>query len=457
MVDLAGSERQSKTGTTGEQLREATKINLSLCALGNVISALVDGKSTHIPYRDSKLTRLLQDSLGGNTKTVMIANIGPADYNYDETLSTLRYSYRAKNIRNKPKINEDPKDALIREFQEEITRLRRELENHGSLGPPSVPNIQVVEQEVIVEKVVEKIVKGELSEEDMLQVQQKLLAEQAKQRELFEQERIRIDTITTIALSERQQLLAELQEREQQHQAQKEKEKELLCKLREMEQHMVQGANVLKQAELQEVSLKKAKMQLEKRRERELLLEQERQREEEERLALEEKYLSQEDKIDKLVAKLGKLWEKYKGAKEEIQDLQREFQQEREDLLETIRQLSRENLLKSFIITNFIPEEEYKRIEERSLWDTQQGQWVIPKPDIHHMKLCRPQSALNLSRPTCAHSRIMSLGTPNLRTDLDAPERVTTEWEDAQCDEIIPDSIRNALEVVLYDDSLYRS
>eukprot|EP00919_Chromeraceae_sp_WS-2016_P000662 GHVR01001675.1.p2 GENE.GHVR01001675.1~~GHVR01001675.1.p2 ORF type:complete len:204 (+),score=44.18 GHVR01001675.1:806-1417(+) len=178
MVDLAGSERQSKTGTTGEQLREATKINLSLCALGNVISALVDGKSTHIPYRDSKLTRLLQDSLGGNTKTVMIANIGPADYNYDETLSTLRYSYRAKNIRNKPKINEDPKDALIREFQEEITRLRRELENHGSLGPPSVPNIQVVEQEVIVEKVVEKIVKGELSEEDMLQVQQKLLAEQ---------------------------------------------------------------------------------------------------------------------------------------------------------------------------------------------------------------------------------------------------------------------------------------
>lgn len=90
LVDLAGSERQSKTGATGERLKEATKINLSLSALGNVISALVDGKSGHIPYRDSKLTRLLQDSLGGNTKTVMIANIGPADYNYDETVSTLR-------------------------------------------------------------------------------------------------------------------------------------------------------------------------------------------------------------------------------------------------------------------------------------------------------------------------------------------------------------------------------
>ena len=71
-------------------LKEAQKINLSLSALGNVISSLVDGKSTHIPYRDSKLTRLLQDSLGGNTKTVMVANLGPADWNYDETLSTLR-------------------------------------------------------------------------------------------------------------------------------------------------------------------------------------------------------------------------------------------------------------------------------------------------------------------------------------------------------------------------------
>ena len=96
MVDLAGSERQSKTQATGDRLKEATKINLSLSALGNVISALVDGKSSHIPYRDSKLTRLLQDSLGGNTKTIMIAAVSPADYNYEESLSTLRYASRAK-------------------------------------------------------------------------------------------------------------------------------------------------------------------------------------------------------------------------------------------------------------------------------------------------------------------------------------------------------------------------
>ncbi|XP_072182334.1 osmotic avoidance abnormal protein 3-like [Diadema setosum] len=127
LVDLAGSERQAKTGATGDRLKEATKINLSLSALGNVISALVDGKSKHIPYRDSKLTRLLQDSLGGNTKTLMVACLSPADNNYDETLSTLRYANRAKNIKNKPKINEDPKDALLRQYQEEIKMLKQML------------------------------------------------------------------------------------------------------------------------------------------------------------------------------------------------------------------------------------------------------------------------------------------------------------------------------------------
>lgn len=134
MVDLAGSERQSKTGAKGKRLKEATKINLSLSALGNVISALVDGKSTHVPYRDSKLTRLLQDSLGGNAKTVMIATVGPSHKNFDETLATLRYASRAKNIKNKPRINEDPKDALLRQFQEEITRLKAQLEERGMLA-----------------------------------------------------------------------------------------------------------------------------------------------------------------------------------------------------------------------------------------------------------------------------------------------------------------------------------
>ncbi|XP_040389710.1 kinesin-like protein KIF17 isoform X1 [Cygnus olor] len=149
LVDLAGSERQSKTGATGERLKEATKINLSLSALGNVISALVDGRCKHIPYRDSKLTRLLQDSLGGNTKTLMVACLSPADNNYDESLSTLRYANRAKNIKNKPCINEDPKDALLREYQEEIKKLKAILaeqmnvNNLSGLLPAETAHLEV--------------------------------------------------------------------------------------------------------------------------------------------------------------------------------------------------------------------------------------------------------------------------------------------------------------------------
>jgi hypothetical protein len=146
LVDLAGSERQKKTDAVGERLKEAIEINLSLSALGNVISALVDGNVKHVPYRDSKLTRLLQDSLGGNTKTVMIAVTSPADYNYEESLSTLRYASRAKFIQNKPTVNEDPKDALLRSYVEEISRLKRLLEERSS-GEP-----------IIIEKIVEKIV-----------------------------------------------------------------------------------------------------------------------------------------------------------------------------------------------------------------------------------------------------------------------------------------------------------
>jgi kinesin family protein 3/17 len=122
-------------------LKEGIKINLSLTALGNVISSLVDGKSKHIPYRDSKLTRLLQDSLGGNTKTVMIAACSPADYNYEETLSTLRYAARAKAIKNKPTVNEDPKDALLKQYEEEINSLKKMLENMKKNGGTNVENM----------------------------------------------------------------------------------------------------------------------------------------------------------------------------------------------------------------------------------------------------------------------------------------------------------------------------
>ena len=130
LVDLAGSERIRITGTRGQQLEESKKINKSLSCLGNVINALTDKKGkNYIPYRDSKLTRLLQDSLGGNCKTTMIATISPSEDAFSESLSTLYFAQRAKKIKNRPIINEDVNNrALIRKYETELKNLRTELE-----------------------------------------------------------------------------------------------------------------------------------------------------------------------------------------------------------------------------------------------------------------------------------------------------------------------------------------
>ncbi|KAG0055319.1 kinesin-like protein Klp8 [Gryganskiella cystojenkinii] len=144
LVDLAGSERANSTGATGARLKEGANINKSLTTLGKVISALADASSApvpsampkrgvkkpaeiFVPYRDSVLTWLLKDCLGGNSKTTIIAALSPADVNYDETLSTLRYADQAKRIKNKAVVNEDPNAKLIRELKEELLELRSKL------------------------------------------------------------------------------------------------------------------------------------------------------------------------------------------------------------------------------------------------------------------------------------------------------------------------------------------
>uniref|UniRef100_A0A8C1VZ52 Kinesin family member 21A n=1 Tax=Cyprinus carpio TaxID=7962 RepID=A0A8C1VZ52_CYPCA len=128
-VDLAGSERLKRTGATGDRAKEGISINCGLLALGNVISALGDRskRSTHVPYRDSKLTRLLQDSLGGNSRTVMIACTSPSDQDFMETLNTLKYANRARNIKNKVVVNQDKASQQISALRTEIARLQVEL------------------------------------------------------------------------------------------------------------------------------------------------------------------------------------------------------------------------------------------------------------------------------------------------------------------------------------------
>ncbi|KAM6252097.1 chromosome-associated kinesin KIF4A isoform 3-T3 [Spheniscus humboldti] len=141
LVDLAGSERQKKTKAEGDRLKEGININRGLLCLGNVISALGDEnkKGGFVPYRDSKLTRLLQDSLGGNSHTLMIACVSPADSNLEETLNTLRYADRARKIKNKPIVNLDPQAAELHHLKQQVQQLQvLLLQAHGGTLPVSL-------------------------------------------------------------------------------------------------------------------------------------------------------------------------------------------------------------------------------------------------------------------------------------------------------------------------------
>lgn len=137
LVDLAGSEKVKQTGAEGERMKEGAMINKSLSTLGNCIEKLAE-KSTNpkkavlVPYRESKLTRLLQNALGGSSKTIMICALSPASSNYEETLSTLRYADRAKKIKNKAVVNENPQEKLMRELLEENQKLKEMIQSLGA-------------------------------------------------------------------------------------------------------------------------------------------------------------------------------------------------------------------------------------------------------------------------------------------------------------------------------------
>lgn len=181
LVDLAGSERATSTGATGARLKEGAEINRSLSTLGRVIASLADmssgkHKKSQVPYRDSVLTWLLKDSLGGNSLTAMIAAISPADINFEETLSTLRYADSAKRIKNHAVVNEDPNARMIRELKEELAQLRAKLTGGGggagavAVAPeeqydPSTPLDQQIVSITQTDGTVKKVSKAEIAEQ----------------------------------------------------------------------------------------------------------------------------------------------------------------------------------------------------------------------------------------------------------------------------------------------------
>ena len=383
LVDLAGSERQSKTGATGDRLKEATKINLSLSALGNVISALVDGKGGHIPYRDSKLTRMLQDSLGGNTKTLMIANVGPADMNFDETLSTLRYANRAKNIKNKPKINEDPKDAMLREFQEEIARLKAQLSGKGIAAPGASPggatgSPNLAELKERMRAQMRESMKTELAE-DIAAKARKELEAKAKQ-ELADLSESKAQTEEEKAKIQRQ-----LQQQQQELQAyaedlhKEERDREdMERRLKAMESKVIHGdVNLVEKQEELEKVMSEQKQEYAKQIQQET--EQQRRINELEDMQklIDEQYASVQEELEVKGRKIKRLVTMYRQIKDELDDLQEEVQQEREDLLDNIRVLTQQLKLKDLTIASYIPPEHQQRIMDHSEWDEEEETWII--------------------------------------------------------------------------------
>lgn len=189
LVDLAGSERADSTGATGDRLKEGSAINKSLSTLGNCIKALADQsmgkKGAQVPFRDSVLTKLLKNALGGNSKTVMIAALSPADINFEETLSTLRFADRAKSIKTKAVVNESPTEKLIRELREENQRLLDQLKTAGQPivvpGEPGEPQMVGISEEEVNEmkrEMEQQLLQNQREMEEMKKSWQERLAEQ---------------------------------------------------------------------------------------------------------------------------------------------------------------------------------------------------------------------------------------------------------------------------------------
>eukprot|EP00455_Lapot_gusevi_P045945 TRINITY_DN5959_c0_g1_i6.p1 TRINITY_DN5959_c0_g1~~TRINITY_DN5959_c0_g1_i6.p1 ORF type:complete len:726 (-),score=130.19 TRINITY_DN5959_c0_g1_i6:93-2270(-) len=464
MVDLAGSERQDKTGAQGVRLKEAAKINLSLTALGNVISALTSRQSKHVPYRDSRLTRLLQDSLGGNTKTVMVANIGPADYNFEETVSSLRFASRAKQIQNKPIVNEDPKDTLLRQYQLEIEELKAQLASipdgttasldltrpafqtgatPGGTTPGKAPAAlaPIAPQKVLVERVVEKVItKKGFDEAKVRELEESSNKARKALEEKMQAERQSLLEQTTQAEQTTNQMAKELRKKENRIEKQKREREALLKKLEEMEQKVLIGNQIEDQARKHEHMLEQKREEL-RRAEQERLRIQQALREREE---IQSELASKSENLDQMIMertnKLRKLWDQYKQLEQDINDQQAEFQREREYMLENCRELHRGNQLRQLIIELFVSKEEREKVERRAMWDDETGEWSLAPIDFsNYLYRKHPGSARDgLRRPISQYARVAAVANPHnpryrhhntIQLDLDPSERTTQDWD----------------------------
>lgn len=432
LVDLAGSERASKTLATGQRQVEGTAINVSLTCLGNVITALA-AKSKFVPYRESKLTCLLETSLGGNAKTVMCANCSPVDFNCEETISTLKYANRAKNIKNKPQINEDPKDAMLKGLQEQIRALQEQLGKQGAADQP-LHAATAVETRVVEREVIREVHVG-LSDEQVQAIhrqareEKEMLMKQAKE----DMQQLIVQQSQTAA--ERAALQDALQREAEDKRVLAEREQALQNKLRAMEAKLIKGGAIISKAAQQEALLRKTEQELKQKQQVEAVLAKELAAKEEANEMLEDHYSSLQEEVQVKTNKLKKLLAKYQTALRDAHEMEADFATERNGMLEKMQSMAVEMEKKELLVANFIPNDYAQRIQARLVCDAA-GHWMLPKGQLAGNCVLRPVSHSKLRRPESEYARQQRAlsGNPRYRYDnilslgLDAADKTTQHY-----------------------------
>jgi kinesin family protein 3/17 len=368
LVDLAGSERTSKikdvNGAEGLQA-ETIHINLSLTALGKVIHALASNKKQHIPYRDSKLTKLLMDSLGGNSKTVMIANIGPADYNIEETLTTLRYADRAKNIKNAPKVNEDPKDAMLKKYKDELERLKRALaEANGGV-------------EISVNELVSDNNVNNDSRKRIEEIQSQIIEEKKRIQEEANENIKKLEANKNMTEEEIIKLMEELKKKQEEQNKKVEAKKKLMDKLQKLEENIVLGEKTREQAKKNEQILNEEKNELKAKEKRQKELQEKIKKEEEKARELEANFKNQDDEIEKKTKLFNRLKEDLEKVEMEGDEIKKEYEISQNEFHNQMEKLNKKISYSEEIIKNIVPKKYLKMIFSLMNYDEERDEFFL--------------------------------------------------------------------------------
>jgi kinesin family protein 3/17 len=347
---------------------------------------LASNKKQHIPYRDSKLTKLLMDSLGGNSKTVMIANIGPADYNIEETLTTLRYADRAKNIKNAPKVNEDPKDAMIKKYKDELERLKaalakanggiemsvNELVSDNNINDDSRKRIEEIQSQIIEEK---KRIQNEANEK-------------IKQ----------LEANTNLVEEEKIKLMEELKKTQEEQNKKVEAKKKIMDKLQKLEEKFLLGEKTKEQAKKNEQILNEERNELKAKEKRQKELQDKIKKAEEKARELEANFKNQDDEIEKKTKLFNRLKEDLTKVELEGEDIRKEYEISQTGFHNEMEKLNKKISLSEEIIKNIVPKQYLKMINSLMNYDEERDEFFLQGIDnIPEMKKEEKNSRLAMS------------------------------------------------------------